>query len=106
MNLRSLLRLLAAIVWLVSAFPLAGAEAAPSRRPNILYIMADDHGAQAISAYGSVINKTPNLDRLAAQGMRFTNCFVTNSICMVPNEPRLMDMWEIKFWSISIGTIS
>jgi arylsulfatase A-like enzyme len=49
--------------------------------PNILYIMADDHAAHAISAYGSKINSTPNIDRIAREGMRFTNCFVTNSIC-------------------------
>ncbi len=50
-------------------------------RPNILFIFTDDHSANAISAYGSVINETPNIDRLAAEGMRFQNCFVTNSIC-------------------------
>src|SRR5262245_40311697 len=50
-------------------------------RPNILYIMSDDHAYQAISAYGSNRNKTPNIDRLAREGMRFDRCFVTNSIC-------------------------
>src|SRR5664279_1786929 len=50
-------------------------------RPNILYIMADDHAAHAISAYGSRINQTPNIDRLAHSGVRLTNCFCTNSIC-------------------------
>ena len=50
-------------------------------RPNILYIMADDHAAHAVSAYGSKINKTPNIDRLGKEGMRFTRCYVTNSIC-------------------------
>ena len=50
-------------------------------RPNILYIMADDHAAHAISAYGSKVNRTPQIDRLATEGMRFTQCFVTNSIC-------------------------
>jgi arylsulfatase A-like enzyme len=56
--------------------------AAPRRtRPNILYIMADDHASHAISAYGSRINRTPNIDRLASGGMRFDNCFCTNSIC-------------------------
>jgi arylsulfatase A-like enzyme len=49
--------------------------------PNILYIMADDHAAHAISAYGSKINQTPHLDRIAKEGMRFTRCLVTNSIC-------------------------
>ena len=43
--------------------------------------MADDHAAHAISAYGSRINQTPNIDRIAAGGVRFTNCFCTNSIC-------------------------
>ena len=43
--------------------------------------MSDDHAAHAISAYGSKINKTPNIDRLAQGGTRFANCFVTNSIC-------------------------
>ncbi len=50
-------------------------------QPNILFIMSDDHAAHAISAYGSVINETPQLDRLAAGGARFENCFCTNSIC-------------------------
>jgi arylsulfatase A-like enzyme len=59
----------------------ANASAADGKSPNILYIMADDHAAHAISAYGSKVNKTPNIDRVAAGGMRFTNCFVTNSIC-------------------------
>jgi arylsulfatase A-like enzyme len=49
--------------------------------PNILFIMSDDHAAHAISAYGSRINKTPQIDRIAREGMRFDNCFVTNSIC-------------------------
>ncbi|MCB0292516.1 MAG: sulfatase-like hydrolase/transferase, partial [Calditrichaeota bacterium] len=43
--------------------------------------MTDDHGYQAISAYGSMINRTPNIDRLAAGGMRFERSFCTNSIC-------------------------
>ena len=50
-------------------------------QPNILYIMSDDHAAHAISCYGSKINKTPNIDRIAAEGMRLTNCFATNALC-------------------------
>ncbi len=50
-------------------------------RPNILYIMADDHAAHAISAYGSRINRTPHLDRLAREGLRFDRVFAVNSIC-------------------------
>jgi arylsulfatase A-like enzyme len=55
--------------------------AAAVTRPNILFIMADDHAAHAISAYGSIVNRTPNLDRLAREGMRFDRCFAVNSIC-------------------------
>ena len=51
------------------------------QRPNIVFVMSDDHAAHAISAYGSRVNRTPHLDRLAAGGMRFDNCFCTNSIC-------------------------
>jgi arylsulfatase A-like enzyme len=50
-------------------------------RPNIIFIMSDDHAYQAIGAYGSVLNETPNIDRLATEGMRFDRAFVTNSIC-------------------------
>jgi len=51
------------------------------RQPNIIFIMADDHAWQAISAYGSRLNTTPNLDRLADEGVIFRNSFVCNSIC-------------------------
>ncbi len=54
---------------------------AAETRPNIIFIFTDDHASHAISAYGSKINKTPNLDRLASEGMLFRNCFCTNSIC-------------------------
>jgi arylsulfatase A-like enzyme len=52
-----------------------------TQRPNILYIMSDDHASQAISAYGHGLNKTPNIDRLAEEGAIFTRACVTNSIC-------------------------
>ena len=50
-------------------------------RPNILFIMSDDHAYQAISAYDDKLIKTPNIDRIANEGMLFTNACVTNSIC-------------------------
>ncbi|TMV45258.1 sulfatase [Paenibacillus mesophilus] len=51
------------------------------KRPNILFIMSDDHASHAMSCYESRINETPNIDRIANEGMRFDNCFCTNSIC-------------------------
>jgi len=50
-------------------------------RPNILFIMSDDHAYQAISAYEDRLLNTPNIDRIANEGMLFTNACVTNSIC-------------------------
>jgi arylsulfatase A-like enzyme len=50
-------------------------------QPNIIFIMSDDHATQALSCYGSRLIETPNLDRLAAEGMLFNKAFVTNSIC-------------------------
>ncbi|MCF8222467.1 MAG: sulfatase [Bacteroidales bacterium] len=51
------------------------------KRPNIIFIMADDHTQEAISAYGSYRNTTPNIDRIAEAGMLFENAYVSNSIC-------------------------
>ncbi len=51
------------------------------KHPNIIYIMSDDHGYQAVSAYGSGLNETPNIDRLAKEGAIFMKGFVTNSLC-------------------------
>lgn len=49
--------------------------------PNIVVIMSDDHAVNAVSAYGSILINTPNIDGLANEGMLFTNNFCTNSIC-------------------------
>lgn len=74
--------LLLGLAFFLSRAPfIATAVQAADSRPNILFIMSDDHGYQAMSCYGSKVNKTPNLDRIAREGMRFDRCFVTNSIC-------------------------
>ena len=67
----------AVIACLLGAFTASAAD----KRPNIVFIFSDDHAYQAISAYGSKINHTPHLDRIANEGMLFTRCFVPNSIC-------------------------
>ena len=73
------MRQLAIAIALLLLVPIA--PDAADRRPNILFIMSDDHAAHAISAYGSKVNQTPNIDRLAREGMVMRNVFVTNSIC-------------------------
>ncbi len=72
---------LLAIGAMAFAFCTRSSVAADASRPNILFIFTDDHAAHAMSCYGSKINKTPNLDRIANEGMLFKNCFATNSLC-------------------------
>ncbi len=71
---------LAALLPAAMPAALCAADSTPAR-PNILFIFSDDHAQNAISCYGSKVNETPNIDRLARAGARFTNSFVTNSIC-------------------------
>lgn len=52
-----------------------------SQLPNILFIMSDDHAKHALTCYGGNIDPTPNIDRLAEEGMKFNHCMVTNSLC-------------------------
>ena len=52
-----------------------------TRRPNIVFVLTDDHAAHSIGCYGSVVNETPRIDEVAEHGWRFDNCFVTNSLC-------------------------
>jgi len=51
------------------------------KQPNIIFIMSDDHAEKAISAYSNELIKTPNIDRIANEGIKFENSYVTNSIC-------------------------
>lgn len=69
----------------IAAFAvLCGTANAADSKPNIIYIMSDDHAATAIGAYGgrlAKLNPTPIIDQLAKEGLLFSNCFVGNSIC-------------------------
>ncbi|NIN72529.1 MAG: sulfatase-like hydrolase/transferase [Gemmatimonadetes bacterium] len=66
---------------LLAIFVIALAGCDRPQPPNIIFIFADDHAAHAVGAYGSRLSETPNIDRLAREGMLFRNAFVTNSIC-------------------------
>lgn len=89
MNRRQFLRTLGAGAATLAAASCTGlapskaraAEAEAKARPNIVFIYSDDHAYQAISAYGSKVNQTPHIDRIAREGMKFNECYVTNSIC-------------------------
>jgi len=75
-------KLILAIAGVLFLLPFKGeAQKSKKKRPNIIFIMSDDHAYQAISAYDNKLLNTPNIDRLAKEGMLFTNASVTNSIC-------------------------
>ena len=71
------------MVFSVLAFLAAagGWRAAAAVRPNIVLIVADDHGRDALGCYGNPVIKTPHLDALAADGTRFTHAFCTTASC-------------------------
>lgn len=75
-----IIELTASLMMILSQGSSIGDDSQPPR-PNIIFIFTDDHCTQALGAYGSRMNTTPNLDRIATEGMRFDNCFVTNGIC-------------------------
>ena len=70
-----------AIVCVCSLCSLTATAQQNKKAPNILIIFSDDHAYQAISAYGSKLMQTPNIDRIAKEGAIFQNVFVTNSLC-------------------------
>src|SRR5436189_3726818 len=70
-------------------FPLLCQAALPAQKPNIIFILADDLGYGDLGCYGQERIKTPNIDRLAAEGMRFTQCYAGSTVC-APSRSCLM----------------
>lgn len=69
----------AAAAFLLPHIP-AAQESRP--RPNVLFIMSDDHANRTVGAYGGDLMKTPNIDRIGREGIRFDNFFNVNSLCV------------------------
>lgn len=86
---RALLLWLAATTSLAALCALPSAPAAAARRPNIIFILADDLGYGDLGCYGQAKIQTPNLDRLAAEGMRFTHFYAGSTVC-APSRCALM----------------
>ncbi|REK09932.1 MAG: N-acetylgalactosamine-6-sulfatase [Planctomycetota bacterium] len=80
---------LAALVLYVGAFACRMAAAAPADKPNIIWIMADDLGYGDLGCYGQKRIRTPNIDRLASQGLRCTSCYAGSTVC-APSRCTLM----------------
>lgn len=73
--------LLPATVVLISVFQYQQIQASPEQKPNIIYILADDLGYAELSCYGQEKIETPNIDRLAANGIRFTQHYTGSPVC-------------------------
>lgn len=71
-------------------------HAADVDKPNILFIMADDFGWRDLSCYGSTFHQTPNLDRLAARGVRFTQAYAANPLCSPTRSSVLTGLWPAR----------
>lgn len=67
--------------FLMTGSALSAAQGQPRQTPNIVFLISDDHTAADLGCYGNTHVHTPNLDRLAASGARFENCFVASPQC-------------------------
>lgn len=81
MNRRDFLKIAGFHLAAAAPFGRAAAQDSDGQQPNILFIFSDDHAVQAMSAYGSRVNQTPNIDRIAGEGIVLDRCFCCNSIC-------------------------
>ncbi|MHC4678422.1 MAG: sulfatase family protein [Planctomycetota bacterium] len=77
-----------------SALVSTRAFARQNKRPNVVLIVSDDHGLEALGCYGNPVIKTPNLDGLAAEGVRFTNAFCTTASCSASRSVILSGMYN------------
>ena len=69
-------------------------KAGQNKRPNVVLIVSDDHGREALGCYGNPVIRTPNLDALAADGVRFTNAFCTTASCSASRSVILSGMYN------------
>lgn len=107
---RAITSLLALVAGLDLIFCGCAAASALSTRPNIVFLLSDDHTHDALSSAGHPVVKTPNLDRIAREGVRFTHCFVPNPICTPARAAILtgQDNWTngVYFFGIPINESS
>ena len=82
-------------MWVVAGLMVAGfATSAAPKRPNIIFFLADDQRADFLGCAGHPFLQTPTIDRMAANGVRFENAFVTTSICSTSRATILTGLWE------------
>ncbi len=72
---------LSCLLLIAAALPFSSSLAAEPRHPNVVFILTDNHGPWTLGCYGNREIRTPRIDRLAGQGIRFTRCFSSNAVC-------------------------
>lgn len=87
---------LALLAWTGGLVATTAVQAADSPGPNILFIMADDLGARDVGCFGSTFHQTPNIDRLAARGVKFTQAYAANPLCSPTRSSVLTGLWPAR----------
>ena len=87
---------LLATLLLTSPAALLSADAIQPGKPNILFIMADDFGWTDLGCYGSKYHQTPNLDKIAARGVKFTQAYAANPLCSPTRSSVLTGLWPAR----------
>src|SRR5690606_17592859 len=90
------LRALAAMLLLAALAACSDAPADPPARPNVVWIVADDMGFE-IGAFGDPLARTPSLDRLASEGVRYTNAFATSGVCSPSRAALITGLFQTSF---------
>ncbi|HTL28864.1 MAG TPA: sulfatase [Tepidisphaeraceae bacterium] len=95
-------------LWLAlcAVMAFAGATSAQTKKPNIIYVLADDLGWTDVACYGSKYYETPNIDRLASQGMRFTNGYAAAPNCQPSRAALLSGQYEPRTGVYTVGNIN
>ncbi len=96
---RRLVGVVLATTWalgLLRSVPLSAADPSASRPPNVIFILADDLGYAELGCYGNRFNETPNLDWLAAHGMRFTQAYAAAPVCSPYRASLLTGQWPAR----------
>ncbi len=104
-NRACLSRMMPAILAIVSMLAASARAIEPQRPPNIVFILADDLGYADVSCYGAAKIKTPHIDRLAAEGARFTDFYATNGVC-TPTRASLMTGCYPKRVGLHMGVLN
>jgi arylsulfatase A-like enzyme len=89
-------RCIASTVLLILLLTTASARAAVDRGPNVVFILADDFGWRDLRCYGSTYFQTPNLDKLASRGVRFTQAYAANPLCSPTRSSILTGLWPAR----------